>query len=110
MTEDRELLEAAAEAAGIVALYWNDGQEPYSSGEGIIYGDNHIWNPLTDSGDALRLVSKLKLHIGMEALTVSAWANDNFGNFQTEVLEHRGDEAALRRAIVRAAAAMAKED
>ncbi len=88
--EDSELLELAAKAAGL----WDSA-------------NNCIdipWSPLTNDGDALRLAVKLKLHLGLESHTVSAWESDKFGNFQTEVLSHRGDEAATRRAIVRAAA------
>jgi len=46
---DRELLEAAAKAAGIQVhpdgIEWNRNEEGYR------------WNPLTDDGDALRLRS-----------------------------------------------------
>ena len=52
---DRDLLEAAAKAAGIELVRWNDGTEPYSSGLGFILKTNRLWNPLEDDGDALRL-------------------------------------------------------
>jgi hypothetical protein len=61
---------------------------------------------LYSDGDALRLVVKLKLHIGLESHTVSAWESDKFGNFQTENFISRNENDATRRAIVRAAAAM----
>jgi hypothetical protein len=94
---DRELLEAAARAAGLTVLrsrlddpLWRDllidmrPQFPQASG----------WNPLTDDGDALRLAVRLGIA--------------DLGNF------YDGDEgdpyAATRRAIVRAAAAMAPQD
>lgn len=104
MSTDRELVELAAKAAGWASWDW-------LAGDGVlnVYDPTgrHDWfDPLNDSGDALRLVVKLKLHIGMESETVSVWQVDRFGNFQTEVLSHRGDEAATRRAIVRAAAAI----
>lgn len=88
--EDYELLKLAAKAAGLWDAANNCIDIP--------------WSPLTNDGDALRLAVKLKLHLGLESHTVSAWQSDKFGNFQTEVLSHRGDEAATRRAIVRAAA------
>lgn len=99
--EDYELLKLAAKAAGRIV-------EAISPGKGLLVaqgdGVSAWWNPLTTDGDALRLAVKLKLHLGLESHTVSAWQSDKFGNFQTEVLSHRGDEAATRRAIVRAAA------
>lgn len=92
--EDYELLKLAAKAAGLWDAANNCIDIP--------------WSPLTNDGDALRLAVKLKLHLGLESHTVSAWQSDKFGNFQTEVLSHRGDEAATRRAIVRAAAEIGK--
>lgn len=112
---DRELLEAAAKAAGI---------EPhYPFGEGEIYvrfdgpwahrdtsdakGALKTWNPLTDDGDALRLAVKLKLKITIGNAIVmveSRWPTPDAGErFDSD------DEAAsaTRRAIVCAAAAMA---
>ncbi|GDY37732.1 hypothetical protein [Acidovorax sp. NB1] len=96
---DRELLELAAKAAG---------QERSAAGDLWSNARGLPWDPLNDDGDALRLAVKLKLHLGLESHTVSAWQSDKFGNFQTEVLSHRGDEAATRRAIVRAAAEIGK--
>ena len=49
---DRELLEAAAKAAGYVHYHPGDG----------FY---QTWNPLTDDGDALRLAVKLGLQSGL---------------------------------------------
>lgn len=105
--EDRELLELAAKAAGIKLHVWGTpGSENFADMDAKPHGA--LWNPLTTDGDALRLAVKLKLHLGLESHTVSAWQSDKFGNFQTEVLSHRGDEAATRRAIVRAAAEIGK--
>lgn len=116
---DFELVRLAAKAAGIrgtqfiglpsLMVDWND-KRPASKGL-IANGmdDGWCWCPLDDDGDALRLVVKLKLHIGMESCTVQAWGKDDFGNFQSEVLAHRGGEAATRRAIVRAAAYIGKK-
>lgn len=108
--EERELLGLAAKAVGMNAdeAMWHPraGFVWVKRVDGI--RKENAWNPLTDDGDALRLAVKLKLHIGLESHTVSAWESDKFGNFQTEVLSHRGDEAATRRAIVRAAAEVGK--
>lgn len=104
-TTDRELLERAAKAAGIELKGWTSisGHE-----EAVIGFDAYsveTWNPLTDDGDALRLVVKLRLHL-TPSLSV-AWAS-HMAVTETEPMG--GDPyAATRRAIVRAAAAMAGE-
>lgn len=114
MKTDRELLELAAKA------FWADEEvstrfDDREDGLLYIHADNQdhegvdrefVWNPLEHSEQALQIVAKLKLHIGMESNVANAWARDDYGNFQTLVLEHFGDEAALRRAIVLAAAAV----
>lgn len=59
---DKELLELAAKAAGIVALRWGiDKPERQMSGEGQFIGAT--WNPLADDGDALRLAADLRLKV-----------------------------------------------
>lgn len=118
---DRELLERAAvaywgsEIDDVCSIRWLEEEQAI----GYTHGDNQdhngvdqefVWNPLKSKDDAFSLMVKTKLHIGLESATVSAWASDDFGNFQTEVLSHRGDEAATCRAIVRAAAAKVKGD
>lgn len=101
---DRELLELAAKAAGIVGDYFA-GSEKYTQG---IWRDGEnddriCWNPLADDGDALRLAVKLRLHVSVFADAIgigtpargyeeSKWTDDPY--------------AAIRRAIVRAAAAI----
>ena len=104
---DRELLEAAAKAAGFDIDYLagkairreSDGQPVY-------------WNPLADDGDALRLAVKLKLNVlaqyanGGGAGVVTVESHEPFDAKQQLT---RGDPyAATRRAITRAAAAMDK--
>ena len=115
MQSDRELLELAAKAAGIVAIYWSYGNEPYSRGPGIVYGDNWIWNPLTDDGDALRLAVKLNLttvfHPALgQALCRPYWSTGMGKESREDVEKHANDPyAATRRAIVRAAAEIASQ-
>ena len=90
---DRELLEAAAKAAGI----WN-ANDPNM---GLLKPSGQYWSPLVDDGDALRLAVKL-------GLTVDAGAHratDGMGTWSAQAGERDG-YAATRRAIVRAAAAM----
>ena len=94
---DRELLEAAAKAAGIT-LRWIQGPNDDECIHPIRRRDDGMcevdWNPLTNDGDALRLAVKLGLFM------------------RAAVREIPRDEydaepyAATRRAITRAAAAI----
>lgn len=119
MKTNRELLELAAKAYwgdeidDVVSVEWSeqDASILYTHGENQDHNGQdrtYRWNPLEESADALQMVAKLKLHIGMESNVANAWARDDYGNFQTVILEHFGEEAALRRAIVLAAAAVAE--
>lgn len=111
--EDRELLELAAKAAGVATTYWNDGQEPYSSGEGFILPTNRLWNPLTDDGDALRLALRLRLDVTfVDNLVVVYWYDERTlmsGAFEEPINDAQDEREATRRAIVHAAAAIGKE-
>lgn len=114
MSTDRELLELAAKAAGIVGK-WERRPDyiqerwyfnvPYDV-QGMLSGFE--WNPLTDDGDALRLAVKLKLDIelslGEDILSVDRW--DAVGEKYIANMEAKGNApyAATRRAIVSAAA------
>jgi hypothetical protein len=110
---DKELLEKAAKAAGID---FRRGTLPHQAGmlfvscgngDGLVTGRE--WNPLTDDGDALRLAVKLRFSVdpwGSGAAAVVSLAN------RAQCAEpHYGDdpERATRRAIVRAAAALADQ-
>lgn len=102
-TDDRELLELAAKAAGIDVkpIKGFDGVERLHTGVGSYMP--LVWNPLTDDGDALRLATKLYLMIDIRD-------DDNhtyvLGDYGLNADELHGDDAgaATRRAIVRAAA------
>jgi len=100
---DRELLEAAAKAAGIDVHIVGDGT---AGGEVCFYSypDMMYWNPLTDDGDAFRLLVKLRLELGFPSDHL-VWAFARGGDV---CREHPGTDpyAATRRAIVRAAAAL----
>jgi len=102
---DRELLELAAKAAGILPL--PDEKELDFAVDGSLMicggGDLEYWNPLVDDGDALRLAVRLRLDIlffdtdepWVEIFGIDANAEELFGD---------DPKAATRRAIVRAAA------
>ena len=108
MSNDREMLEMAAKAIGMDALYGGShGMQERRQPDGEYAW---TWNPLTSDGDALRLAVKLDMGIeimrGMEEVRV--------GNGDQEIVVESwaGPDAALdpsaatRRAITRAAAAI----
>jgi len=112
---DRELLELAAKAAGLSAYWVDAGLNTHTD------ACPHIWNPLTDDGDALRLAVKLGIKVcpypifGHEKHSVIAsrrWfappEDDENTYIGPEIIVLYGDDpaAATRRAIVRAAAAI----
>ena len=84
--QDKELLQAAAKAAGL-------NYEPMLGGYYTDPEFNEVisWNPLTNDGDALRLAAKMHLS-SMLGSTMEPLGADK--------------AAAMRRAIVRASAAM----
>ena len=104
---DRELLEAAAKAAGLTIEYWAQDDYP------VVYDGNSSvgWDPLTFDSDALRLAVKLHIQV-----TPGTYNKDKYEAFNPagvdEACEFRSwlqnEFAATRRAIVRAAAALAK--
>ncbi len=105
---DRELLEAAAKAAGIVGEYDDIAGEAgiiVMRGFGSRVWIGKVWNPLTDDGDALRLAVKLRMSVHLDSNMVDvdpdgiSWFSEAYG---TDPL------AATRRAIVRAAAAIGR--
>lgn len=98
---DKELLELAAKAAGMVFL--TNGQT-YHPEEG-----NIDWNPLTDDGDALRLAVKLNMGISIPVFKKHRADVITFRNSLVNIIEEGDDPyAATRRAIVRAAAEIGK--
>lgn len=104
MKTDRELLELAARAAGIVpAGYGHKGIARGRNGSCLI----NYWNPLTDDGDALRLAVGLKIRIEPHIRWpyVAAFVDNILARFEEPTDVHDA-YAATRRAIVRAAAAI----
>jgi hypothetical protein len=109
---DRELLERAAKAAGYTVK--GEGVDIADAFTCLVVNAGHgtrrfRWNPLADDGDALRLAVRLSLDI---------FTNDGDGGHTSVgggtdvfVQEKHGTDplAATRRAIVRAAAALAEE-
>lgn len=113
-TEDRELLELAAKAAGLelsMTLYPNGDvsfstDEGFKPASGIGAGlESKGWNPLVDDGDALRLAVNLQLELSLGhcGAVVRQWGWRVTAEEQCH--PDSGQElACARRAIVRAAA------
>lgn len=114
MITDRELLEAAARAAGIDARLIGDGMRKIlGSPTDPVWRSG--WNPLTDDGDALRLAVECKADIahnkGQQCEGVGIFRaplHPHHADMTMYAFEPYGDDrnAATRRAIVRAAAAL----
>lgn len=106
---DKELLEKAAKAAGMVGYKYCESWKAIAQHDhGGFFGES--WNPLTDDGDALRLAVKCGINPIQCIDSVDAMHFDSC-IVETEMFEdHDGDVmAATRLAITRAAAAMVKE-
>lgn len=97
---DRELLELAAKAAGIVK-FW-DGDTSCAGAA------SDFWNPLTDDGDALRLAVKLEFQV----IIYSDWVEvlqDGIRKTNADSVYDAGCMlTCTRRAIVQAAAEIGK--
>jgi hypothetical protein len=119
VSSDRELLEKAAGEFGVPAreeggyLYAAPG-EISTSGWGIVtwcgLGTVQFWNPLVSNDDAFRMMVKLDLHIQPDARHSTPHTRiERHGLHPINVYDVHGDDpcAATRRAIVRAAAALA---
>lgn len=105
--EDRELLEAAAKAAGIALK-----PHPNRSITGLhwIKATGGNWGPLIDSGQALELAVKLMMSVDITEHEESTYVYAGPSPRVWAMEMWRGDrDAATRRAIVRAAASLAKE-
>ena len=95
---DKELLELAAKAAGLVML-------TRDCDDGAPSVDDVLWNPLTDDGDALRLAVKLCMDF---TLSGKHAAIAQSGGAMAQEYCNGDPHAATRRAIVRAAAIIGK--
>jgi hypothetical protein len=112
---DNELLMAAAKAAGMMVMRDAAGAGPIRDCTNAdpmrnIYSCPE-WNPLTDDGDALRLAVKLELRV------VTPWHSGGYKRARADCIPTGSDGpwvedadpyTATRRAIVRAAAALAR--
>ena len=109
MSTDRELLELAAKAAGITLRYNYLGTQDARCS----------WDPLNDDGDALRLLAampslwSLSLKFGAPTVEMNVWWGTGGEKTNKIAREFAGDgvdvAAAIRRAIVRAAADVGRD-
>ena len=106
---DRQLLELAAAAAGLSPdlFTWDEQTECIKYQYKSELTDGHLWNPLTDDGDALRLAVKLGIHLQFAMDYAVAYAGSVHAKQFTERCGN-DEKAATRRAIVRAAAEIGK--
>jgi hypothetical protein len=97
---DRELLQAAAKAAGYSVARLSDDDDSAL----CLVGVQQAWNPLTDDGEAFRLSVQLQLDVVRFLSLVRV--DYQVGREYFETIEVNGVDpyAATRRAIVRAAA------
>lgn len=93
---DKDLLELAAKAIGVSKYRYGDA----------IYPLPHVWNPLTDDGDALRLAVKLEMDLD---LTIAMQPCSDVAACDINVECGKDPYAATRRAIVLAAAEIGKQ-
>ena len=107
MKTDRELLELAARAAGIVGV-WNERGQCIHVTDCAGMSDMW-WRPLTDDGDALRLAVALKLDIQFFDGHAEIQVDGDDINSATVEPYAQDMQAATRRAIVRAAAAIGEQ-
>ena len=104
---DIELLERAAKAIGLRHVCYDGLDYDGKLGLQLVDGigrHTDTWSPLTDDGDAFRLAVKLNMFVDVQPCVSGAQIVG-----VAFVSEEHGDDqlAATRRAIVRAAAAMA---
>ena len=90
---NRELLERAARAAGVLGEYRTADRR------GIVRPDGSVWNPLRGNDDAERLRRQLGIEITHYDASVQA------GGVILPILPTDNRRSVTRRAIVRAAAA-----
>ena len=114
--EDSELLALAAKAHGFVDDATSDADTPglHLGVDGIAYmvtaGGWHPWNPRDNSADAFALQVRLGFKVKYNEALGQALVWDHMGRETVENVEANGrePEAATRRAITRAAAALAQ--
>ena len=106
-TGDKKLLELAAKAAGFTLEehYDDDQYYPWCA------ETEAFWNPLLDDGDAFRLMVELRIDVWLceEKIAVAEYGLNGFCIGRCNEWLHDDPHAAVRRAIVRAAAEIGRD-
>ena len=103
--QEREMLELAAKAAGIVVNQWRE--DDYGLVAWIEPEDKH-WSPLDDDGDALRLAVALNFTVSVCSHEVEVFTEE--GECTSTAFAYDEDKGGIvRRIIVRAAAEIGKQ-
>lgn len=114
---DRELLEMAANAAGMKGWQWVEswGSMAEKRLQGGFYFDRY-WNPIEDDGDALRLAVKLGILVQSECyddyndMYAAAYKYDNGVEIASVQVPYTSDPySASRWAIVQLAAILGRK-
>lgn len=110
---DRELLELAAKAAGIVVGEWVQDYDTFELGhpdngrDAFKLTGGVLWNPLDDDGDALRLAAAAGLILHTHGMGVGAHTTPGStpeAHATAPECDEENHMISLRRCIVRAAA------
>ena len=106
MKTNKELIQAAAKAAGIKLeeiIYFGE-----DLGEGCFNHNGKYWNPLEDSGIAINLAMFLRMTVNYDGSCANATipVDGSRGGKLTFTVEGEDYLAAIRRAIVEAAASL----
>lgn len=111
VSADEEILELAAKGVGINGKYYKGFMHDEWI-HGIIFtnlrGEDIIWNPLENDGDALRLAVKLNLNLFSVSGIAYAMETESDGSDEQKVYHEDDPLKAMRRAIVQAAAEIGK--
>lgn len=109
---ERELLELAAKAAGLIGYQYCESWDGMAKYLNVIDGFDRdsIWRPHKDDGDALRLMAACDIYVMVvtEQGHASARIRNGPRSYWNEPIGN-DQMAAIRRAIVRAAAATVEE-
>lgn len=112
MRTDRELLELAAKAVGMVT-YGDYDDNMWAHRADQHPDEGRRWNPLTDDGDALRLAIVLRMDVTfVDNMVVVYWYDKHTlmsRAFEEPINDAQDEREATRRAIVRVAAAIGRE-
>ena len=93
MTDDREMLELAARAAGYSFKWGKDWHD-----KGVPLVDDKSWNPRHDNNDSFQLAARLKIQVAFGTFKDNVASAYKFGAPAVEV-ENADIEDAAREAI-----------